>query len=86
MYSYYGNTEIYNIYAIQVFPTSYPTEASIAYIAPLISTFMLNVNGQNKIEGSTIWMTKNGSLSTTNNNIYKDSNNPITCKYWYISM
>lgn len=75
-------------YVIQALPITYPSgnKDAINYIAPLIGTSGISVNDILQITGSSIWMSKDGTLLSSSASIYKDSNNPITCKYWYIDM
>lgn len=55
-------------------------------MVPLIGTSGISVNNILRITGSSIWMSKDGTLLSSSTSIYKDYDNPITCKYWYIDM
>lgn len=79
--SYFG---IENRYIIQAFPISYPkNKKAYNYKIPLIMTSGYIDDGIFIITGSEIYMWNGGSSSDS---IYKDYDNPITCKYWYIDM
>lgn len=77
---------IYSRYVIQALPITYPSgnKDAINYIVTLIGPSGISVNDILQITGSIIWMSKDGTLLSAS--IYKNSNNPITCKYWYIDV
>lgn len=74
-------------YVIQAFPISYPSGNKDAgyYDIPLIGASGFFYNDIFETTGSSIWMTSTGSLSSQNC-VYEDYDNPITCKYWYFDM
>ena len=78
---YFG---IENRYIIQAFPISYPkNRKAYNYTIPLIMVSGFIEYDIFNITGSEIYMWNGASSS---NGIYKDYDNPITCKYWYIDM
>lgn len=78
-------TYINNAYVLQAIPIEYPSGNTKAgnYRFTVIGPFgFYSGDDIYNVTGSSIWMTSTGSIYGQNTT-YKDSDNPIICKYWY---
>ena len=88
-----GMTYINGAYVVQAIPMQYPTSTNYdikLYVFPIICVdgyTQTHSNNTNTfiITKSIIQLSKSPG-PTTSDDVYMDSDNPITCRYWYISI
>lgn len=86
-------TYINNAYVLQAIPIQYPTSTNYdikLYVFPIICVdgyTQTHSNNTNTfiITQSVIRLSQSPG-PTSDNDIYMDSDNPITCRYWYINI
>lgn len=88
-----GMTYINGAYVVQAIPMQYPTSTNYdikLYVFPIICVdgyTQTHSNNTNTfiITQSIIQLSK-FPRPTTSDDVYMDSDNPITCRYWYINI
>lgn len=81
----WGQTDIYRRSVVQALPIEYPsgnTNAGLYNFTAIGASGFYSGDGIFNVTGSIIYITADGSIYGEDN-IYKDSDNPIICKYWY---
>lgn len=81
----WGQTDIYRRSVVQALPIEYPsgnTKAGLYKFTAIGASGFYSGDDIFNVTGSIIYITADGSIYGEDN-IYKDKDNPIICKYWY---